>query len=140
MAALVRNLEVYAGVDFSRAEGFFNPDPSGFGNPLNLVPYNFTNFNARMNIRLGPSTTDALVAALTNPTNLAFVVVSVNPGPATPTNPNGIQITIPKALSLSWQTTYPQGFTGVYNLYADNLGSGTTQLLMSGPFILVPGT
>jgi len=138
MAALIRNLEVYAGADFQRSEGFFNPDPSGFGNPLNLVPYNFTNFNARLNIRLGPDDTTQLVAALVNPTNLAFVIVSVSPGPTTPTNPNGIQITIPKALSLSWQSTYPRGFTGNYWLFADNLGSGTSQLMMSGPFILVP--
>ena len=131
-------LELYQGIDFAGAYFFFNPDPSGFGNPNNLVPRNFTNYNARMMVRLANNAQSPLILSLTSSpaAGLSFVSGTTSPGPAAPAYPNGVQINITKAQTLAIANNYPGETQFAYDLMADNLGSGTTELLMCGPLIL----
>lgn len=140
MADLVQTIEIYQGVDFQSAWGFYNPDPSGNGDPINLVPRNFTNYNFRMMVRLAPNATSPLILSFTSSPSagLLGVIIPIVPGPPTPTAVNGVQLTISRAQSLVTASTYPNQQQFYYDLLADNLGSSTTELLMQGAFIIAP--
>jgi hypothetical protein len=123
--------EVEQGSDLTIPFYFFDPDPSGRGDPTQQVPENFTSCTAKMTIRQSQNVGSALILTLTSPSGgIAFVEGTFAGGPPVPTNPNGVAVTITAAQS---EAMNPGSFW--YDLFI-TFPDTTRKIYLSGPLVV----
>lgn len=132
MAIYERDIVIEQGADTVVTMLFANKDPAGSGDPAKMVYFNFTGYALRGKIRAAQDRNSALIQDLVS--MLSFTHAQIQGGPPDPGAgaPNGIQLFIPKASSL----TYTPG-TYYYDIMADAPGgnpdgSSQTSVFVAG--------
>lgn len=117
MAIYERDILIEQGTDTVVNVFFANKDPAGSGDPAKMVYLNFTGYALRGKIRYAQDRNSAVLQDLTS--MLSFTHGAFSGGPPDPGAgaPNGIQLWIPKASSL----TYTPG-TYYFDIFADAPG------------------
>lgn len=132
--ALNTKIEVLQGVDFRESWVFFNPPTNGSKDPADLVPIDFSDCWARLQVKPSPDATATALISLEIGSGLEWASGTITPGPAAPAYNNGIDIWITRAISLAANSGV--AISAYYDLLVD-WPTGETSILARGTFNLV---